>query len=135
LAETVFDTLNLKACLFAIDRYFEEHGVRLPVMISVTVFPGGRTLTAQTLEAFWISIAHFDMLSVGINCALGVDQMRPYVEELSAIAPVYTSCYPNAGLPNAVGEFDDTPEHVAAALGDFARSGWLNFAGGCCGTT
>jgi 5-methyltetrahydrofolate--homocysteine methyltransferase len=135
LAETVFDTLNLKACLFAIDRYFDEHKVRLPVMISVTVFQGGRTLTAQTLEAFWASIAHFDMLSVGINCALGVDQMRPYVENLAVISPVYTSCYPNAGLPNALGEFDDTPEHMAAALGEFTRNGWLNLVGGCCGTT
>ncbi|HEV3261009.1 MAG TPA: methionine synthase [Gemmataceae bacterium] len=135
LAETVFDTLNLKACLFAIDRYFEEHGVLLPVMISVTIFPGGRNLTAQTVEAFWMSIGQFDMLSVGINCAVGVDQMRPYVENLSAIAPVYMSCHPNAGLPNALGEFDDTPEHMAAALGEFARNGWLNLAGGCCGTT
>ncbi|MBV9124299.1 MAG: homocysteine S-methyltransferase family protein, partial [Planctomycetes bacterium] len=134
LAETVFDTLNLKACLFAIDQYFEKHGVRLPVMISVTIFPGGRTLTAQTVEAFWTSISQFDMLSVGINCALGVEQMRPYVENLAAIAPVYTSCYPNAGLPNELGEFDDTPEHMARALREFAANGWLNIVGGCCGT-
>jgi 5-methyltetrahydrofolate--homocysteine methyltransferase len=135
VAETTFDTLNLKACLFAIDQYFERHVIRLPVMISVTVFEGGRTLTAQTLEAFWTSISQFDMLSVGINCALGVEQMRPHIESLSAIAPVYTSCYPNAGLPNELGEFDDTPEHMARVLGEFARNGWLNIAGGCCGTT
>ncbi len=135
LAETSFDTLNLKACLFAIDDYFERHNVRLPVMVSFTIFQGGRTLTAQTVEACWISLSHFGMLSVGINCALGVEQMRPYVENLSAIAPVFTSCYPNAGLPNAMGEFDDTPEHMAAILGEFARQGWVNLVGGCCGTT
>jgi len=135
LVETVFDTLNLKAALFAIDRYFEEHGVKLPVMISVTVFQGGRTLTGQTLEAFWASISQFDMLSVGINCALGVEQMRPYIETLAGFAPVPTSCYPNAGLPNALGEFDDTPEHMARALREFAENGWLNLVGGCCGTT
>jgi 5-methyltetrahydrofolate--homocysteine methyltransferase len=135
LAETVFDPLNLKACLFAIDQYFEEQQVRLPVMISVTIFKGGRTLTSQTIEAFWASIAQFDMLSVGINCALGVDQMRPYVEDLSDIAPVFTSCHPNAGLPNAFGGFDDTPEHMARVLGEFAANGWVNVVGGCCGTT
>jgi 5-methyltetrahydrofolate--homocysteine methyltransferase len=135
LVETIFDPLNCKACLFAIDRYFTKHGVRLPVMISVTIFDGGRTLTGQTLQAFWIAVSQFDMLSVGINCALGVEQMRPYIEELAGIAPVFTSCYPNAGLPNALGEFDDTPEHMAVALGEFARCGWLNFVGGCCGTT
>lgn len=135
LAETVFDTLNLKACLFALEEYFERTGTRLPVMISVTIFEGGRTLTAQTLEGFWASVAHFDMLSVGINCALGVEQMRPHVETLAGLASVYTSCYPNAGLPNALGEFDDTPEHMARVLGDFAREGWLNMVGGCCGTT
>jgi 5-methyltetrahydrofolate--homocysteine methyltransferase len=135
LAETVFDPLNLKACLFAIDRYFDRNEVRLPVMISVTIFPGGRTLTMQTIEAFWTSIAQFDMLSVGINCSLGVDQMRPYVEDLSTIAPVFTSCYPNAGMPNEMGEFDDTPEHMARVLGQFAANGWVNLVGGCCGTT
>ncbi len=135
LAETSFDTLNMKACLFAIDEYFDRHEIKLPVMVSATIFDGGRTLTAQTLEAFWASVAHFDMTSVGINCALGVDQMRPYVEELAKVAPVPTSCYPNAGLPNALGEFDDTPEHMADALGAFARNGWLNLVGGCCGST
>jgi 5-methyltetrahydrofolate--homocysteine methyltransferase len=135
LAETTFDTLNLKACLFAIDRYFEEHGVRLPVMVSLTIFEGGRTLTMQTVEAAWISVSHFDMLSVGLNCALGVEQMRPYIENLAGIAPVFVSCYPNAGLPNELGEFDDTPDHMARVLGEFAANGWLNIVGGCCGTT
>jgi 5-methyltetrahydrofolate--homocysteine methyltransferase len=135
VVETIFDVLNSKAALFAIDQYFEKHGIRVPVMVSVTIFPGGRTMTAQTLEAFWATVAPYDSFSVGINCALGVDQMRPYVETLAAITPSYTSCYPNAGLPNALGEFDDTPEHMAKALGEFARAGWLNFVGGCCGST
>ncbi|HEV3164963.1 MAG TPA: methionine synthase, partial [Isosphaeraceae bacterium] len=141
LAETVFDTLNLKACLFAIDQFFEVNGIRLPVMVSTTIFPGGRTLTAQTIEAFWASVSHFDMLSVGINCALGVDQMRSFVEEFAAFAPVYFSCYPNAGLPNELGEFDDSPgalgspDHMAKVLGELAERGCLNLVGGCCGTT
>ena len=135
LLETCFDTLNLKAGLFAIDQYFEGKPNRLPTMISVTIFDGGRTLTAQSIDAFWISIAHFDMLSVGINCALGVDQMRPYIENLSDIASARTSCYPNAGLPNALGEFDETPTHMAKALREFAENGFLNMVGGCCGTT
>ncbi len=135
LAETSFDTLNLKACLFAIDEYFERHQVRLPVMVSFTIFQGGRTLTAQTIEACWTSLAHFDMLSVGINCALGGEQMRPYVETLSSLAPVFTSCYPNAGLPNELGEFDDTPEHMVRILAEFAHNGWVNVVGGCCGST
>jgi 5-methyltetrahydrofolate--homocysteine methyltransferase len=140
LAETAFDTLNLKACLFAIDQYFEKHGVRLPVMVSTTIFDGGVTLTAQTIEAFWASVSHFDMLSVGINCALGADQMRPYVETLAEIAPVFMSCYPNAGLPNALGEFDDSPgslgspDHMARVAREFAENSWLNIVGGCCGT-
>jgi 5-methyltetrahydrofolate--homocysteine methyltransferase len=136
LAETAFDTLNLKACLFAIDEYFEETDVRLPVMASATITDkSGRTLSGQTIEAFWISVSHFDLFSVGINCALGADQMRPYVESLAAIAPVYVSCHPNAGLPNAMGEYDDTPEHMGQVLGEFAASGWLNIVGGCCGST
>lgn len=140
LAETAFDTLNLKACLFAIDQYFETHGKRLPVMVSTTIFPGGRTLTAQTLEAFWASVSQFDMFSVGINCALGIDQMRPYVEALSEVATVPLSCYSNAGLPNALGEFDDSPgalgspDYMARRIGEFAANGWLNIVGGCCGT-
>jgi 5-methyltetrahydrofolate--homocysteine methyltransferase len=135
LPETAFDTLVLKACLFAIEKYFEDHQVRLPVMASFTIFQGGRTLSAQTIEACWTSIAHADLLSVGMNCALGPDHMRPYVEELSRIAPIYVSCYPNAGLPNAFGGFDETPEKMAATLAEFAEQGWLNIVGGCCGTT
>ena len=136
LAETVFDTLNGKACLFAIDQFFEDHGRRVPVMVSVTITDrSGRTLSGQTIEAFWNAIAHMPLLSVGINCALGAKQMRPYIEELATIAPVYVSCYPNAGLPNAFGGFDETPEIMAADLGEFASSGWLNIVGGCCGTT
>ncbi len=135
LCETAFDTLVMKACLFAIDEYFESTGARLPVMASFTVFEGGRTLSAQTVEACWNSIAHADLLSVGINCALGPQMLRPYLEELSRIAPIYVSCYPNAGLPNAFGGFDETPEMMARTLGEFASSGWLNIVGGCCGTT
>ncbi|MHB0955826.1 MAG: methionine synthase [Pirellulaceae bacterium] len=134
--ETVFDTLNLKACLFAIDRYFVEHGITLPVMASVTIIDrAGRTLSGQTIEAFWNSIAHFPLLSVGINCAWGPDEMRPYVAELAKMAPVYISCHPNAGLPNEFGGFDLTPEQMATTLRAFADQGWLNIVGGCCGTT
>ncbi|MHB8411990.1 MAG: methionine synthase [Candidatus Acidiferrales bacterium] len=136
LVETIFDTLNSKAALFAIDQYFEESGKRVPVMASVTITDqSGRTLSGQTVEAFWISVSHMNLLSVGINCALGAKQMRPYIEELSRVAPIYISCYPNAGLPNAFGGFDETPESMAADLGDFAANGWLNIVGGCCGTT
>jgi 5-methyltetrahydrofolate--homocysteine methyltransferase len=135
LPETAFDTLVLKACLFAIDKYFVDHDVRLPVMASITIFQGGRTLSAQTIEAAWTSISHADLLSVGINCALGPEHMRPYLEELSQIVPVYVSCYPNAGLPNAFGGFDETPEQMARTLADYASNGWLNLVGGCCGST
>jgi 5-methyltetrahydrofolate--homocysteine methyltransferase len=135
LVETAFDTLVLKSALFAIDKLFVDLGVRIPVMASFTVFQGGRTLSGQTVEACWNSISHAELLSVGINCALGPEMLRPYVEELSAIAPILTSCYPNAGLPNAFGGFDETPEMMARALGEFAANGWLNFVGGCCGTT
>ena len=136
LCETVFDTLVLKAAMAAIDRHFEESGRRVPVMVSVTITDrSGRTLSGQTVEAFWISIAHMPLLSVGINCALGAREMRPYIEELSRIAPVPVSCYPNAGLPNAFGGFDETPVSMAADLRGFAESGWLNMVGGCCGTT
>ncbi len=134
--ETTFDTLNLKACLFAIERYFEEHQVRLPVMASVTITDqAGRTLSGQTIEAFWNSIASYELLAVGINCALGPAQMRPYVEELSRIAPVYVSCHPNAGLPNEFGGFDLSPHEMACTLKEFVDNGWLNIVGGCCGTT
>jgi 5-methyltetrahydrofolate--homocysteine methyltransferase len=134
--ETAFDTLNLKACLFAIDTFFEQHQIRLPVMVSVTIpDASGRTLSGQTVAAMWNSISHFPLLSVGINCALGPERMRPYVEELSAIAPVYLSCHPNAGLPNEFGGYDQTPAQMAAVLSEFVDAGWLNIVGGCCGTT
>jgi 5-methyltetrahydrofolate--homocysteine methyltransferase len=133
--ETTFDTLNLKACLFAIDRYFEDTGRELPVMASVTITDAsGRTLSGQTVEAFWNSISHFPLLSVGINCALGPEKMRPYLEELSEIAPVYISLHPNAGLPNEFGGYDQTPEEMGAAIREYAEEGWLNIVGGCCGT-
>jgi 5-methyltetrahydrofolate--homocysteine methyltransferase len=136
LLETVFDTLNAKAALFAVDQYFETHHQRVPIMVSVTITDrSGRTLSGQTIEAFWNSISHMPVLSVGINCALGAREMRSYIEELSQIAPVYISCYPNAGLPNAFGGFDETPAMMSADLQDFAAQGWLNIVGGCCGTT
>ncbi len=134
--ETTFDTLNLKACLFAISKYFDDHDVELPVIASVTITDdAGRTLSGQTIEAFWNSVSHFDLTGVGINCALGPEKMRAYVEELSRIAPVYISCHPNAGLPNEMGGFDQTPESMANTLREFVESGWLNVLGGCCGTT
>ena len=138
LVETIFDTLVAKAALFALEKCFEAVGRRLPVMASVTIADqSGRTLSGQTVEAFWNSIAHVPLLSVGLNCALGPKQMRPYLEELSGLAPIRTSCYPNAGLPNPLSEtgFDETAEMVSGALREFAASGWLNIVGGCCGTT
>lgn len=136
LLETIFDTLNAKAALFAITRYQEDTGRNVPIMASVTITDqSGRTLSGQLIEAFWNSISHVPLLSVGINCALGAKQMRPYIEELAQVAPVYISCYPNAGLPNAFGGFDETPERMAADLRDFADQGWLNIVGGCCGST
>ncbi len=136
LVETIFDTLNAKAAFFAIDQYRQEQGLSIPVMVSVTITDqSGRTLSGQTIEAFWHSIADTDPFSVGINCALGAKQMRPYIEELSKLAPVYISCHPNAGLPNAFGGFDETPELMAADLREFAGNGWLNIVGGCCGST
>ncbi|HYM62853.1 MAG TPA: methionine synthase, partial [Thermoanaerobaculia bacterium] len=136
LPETTFDTLNLKAALFAIEAYFAESGRRLPVMASVTITDAsGRTLSGQTVEAFWNSVSHAKLLSIGLNCALGAKEMRPHVEELSSIAPIFVTCYPNAGLPNALGEYDETPQSMAAIIREFGESGWLNMAGGCCGTT
>lgn len=136
LVETIFDTLNAKACLAAIQDIFEEVGRALPVMASVTITDrSGRTLSGQTLEAFWISISHAPLFSVGINCALGPELMRPFVEELSGLAPIWTSCHPNAGLPNEFGGYDETPEQMACVLEEFAANGWLNIVGGCCGTT
>ncbi len=136
LVETIFDTLNCKAALFAIEAVFDELGRRVPVMISVTITDrSGRTLSGQTISAFYNSIRHAKPFAVGINCALGGDDMRPYVEELAAIAECPVSCYPNAGLPNAFGGYDETPADMARVLGDFAKQGWLNFVGGCCGST
>jgi 5-methyltetrahydrofolate--homocysteine methyltransferase len=136
LVETAFDTLNMKACLIAIEESFAARGQRLPVMLSVTITDrSGRTLSGQTIDAWWVSIAHARPLSVGINCALGAAEMRPYLAELAEMANTYVSCYPNAGLPNAFGEYDEQPETTAALVGEFARSGLVNFVGGCCGTT
>ncbi|HLK38351.1 MAG TPA: methionine synthase [Polyangiaceae bacterium] len=136
LLETIFDTLNAKAALVAIEDVFDEIGTRLPVMISVTIVDkSGRTLSGQTVEAFWTSVAHARPLSVGINCSLGARQMRPYVEELSSIADVFVSCYPNAGLPNGFGEFEEDAETTSTLVGAFASEGLVNVVGGCCGTT
>ncbi|TAK88177.1 MAG: methionine synthase [Betaproteobacteria bacterium] len=136
LVETVFDTLNAKAALFAIETLFEARGARLPVMISGTITDAsGRTLSGQTAEAFYNSVRHARPLAVGLNCALGATQLRPYIEELARIAEMRVSCHPNAGLPNAFGEYEDTPEAMAREIGEWARAGWLNLAGGCCGTT
>jgi len=135
LPETSFDTLVMKACLFAIDRFFDETGTRLPVMISGTIFDNGRTLSAQPVEAFYYSVSHFDALSVGLNCAVGVDLMRDSIESLSSICRSGVSCYPNAGMPDGFGGFLGDKDHTAAVLGEFAQNGWLNIVGGCCGTT
>jgi 5-methyltetrahydrofolate--homocysteine methyltransferase len=136
VCETVFDTLTLKAGLFAIEKYFEDHDIRLPVMVSMTITDlSGRTLSGQTIEAFWQSISQAELLSVGINCSLGAADMRAYVSDLAKHTPLYMSCYPNAGLPNEFGEYDETPENVAAVLDSFAEEGWLNIVGGCCGST
>ncbi len=136
LAETAFDTLNLKAALFAVQKYFDDTGNRLPLMASLTITDAsGRTLSGQTVEACWNSISHAPLFSVGINCALGAKEMRPHIEELSSLAPVSITCYPNAGLPNALGTYDETPGSMSAMLRDFAANGWLNVVGGCCGTT
>jgi 5-methyltetrahydrofolate--homocysteine methyltransferase len=135
LPETSFDTLNMKSCLKAIEQVFAETGRRIPVMVSGTIFTGGRTLTGQTLEAFWAAVSHFPMTSVGLNCALGPAQMRTYLESLAHIAPKYISCYPNAGMPDGMGGFDASPSDVAKNIREFAKNGWVNIVGGCCGTT
>jgi 5-methyltetrahydrofolate--homocysteine methyltransferase len=136
LLETIFDTLGAKAGIVAIENVFEQKGVRLPVMISVTITDrSGRTLSGQTIDAFYVSIRHARPFSVGINCALGARDMRPYLAELARIAECYVTSYPNAGLPNAFGEYDEKPEETAALLRDFASSGFANILGGCCGTT
>lgn len=136
LVETIFDTLNAKAAIYAIKKYFAASGKEVPIMISGTITDAsGRTLSGQTLEAFYISVSHAKPLSVGLNCALGAKEMRPHIEELSEIAGCYTSAYPNAGLPNAFGEYDEQPEETAHILEDWAREGFVNIVGGCCGTT
>ncbi len=136
LVETIFDTLNAKAAIFALESWFSEHALRLPVMISGTITDqSGRTLTGQTAEAFWHSVMHARPISVGLNCALGARALRPYVQELSRVAPVYLSTHPNAGLPNEFGGYDETPETMAATLREFGEHGFLNIVGGCCGTT
>ena len=136
MVETIFDTLNAKAAIFALEEYFAQHGVRLPVMISGTITDqSGRTLTGQTVEAFWHSVMHARPISVGLNCALGAAQLREYVQDLARIAPTAVSTHPNAGLPNAFGGYDETPESMAKIIGEFARSGLVNIVGGCCGTT
>jgi 5-methyltetrahydrofolate--homocysteine methyltransferase len=136
LVETVFDTLNCKAALYACNEYFDTTGKRVPLMVSGSIVDmSGRTLSGQTGEAFWNSISHAELFSVGLNCSLGAKEMRPYIEELSTKADVFISCYPNAGLPNAFGGYDELPEETAAYLLDFAKSGFVNMVGGCCGTT
>jgi len=138
MVETIFDTLNAKAALFAIERHFEQHGVRVPIMISGTITDAsGRTLSGQTTEAFWNSLSHAKPLSIGLNCALGAELMRPYVEEMSRVASCNVSAHPNAGLPNPLSEtgYDELPEKTARLVKEFATSGFLNIAGGCCGTT
>ncbi len=136
LVETVFDTLNCKAVMFAAEQFFEDEGYRVPVMISGTITDAsGRTLSGQTTEAFWNSVAGYRPMCVGLNCALGAEDLRPYIRELSRVADVPVSIYPNAGLPNEFGEYDDTPAYMAEVLAEFARSGFLNLVGGCCGTT
>lgn len=137
LIETIFDTLNAKAAIFAAKKFFRENpGKEKEIMISGTITDAsGRTLSGQTLEAFYISVAHADPLSVGLNCALGAKEMRAHVEELSQIANCYVSAYPNAGLPNAMGEYDEEPLQTASFLDDWAKEGFVNIVGGCCGTT
>jgi len=137
LIETIFDTLNAKAAIYAIKKYFRDtKKTALPIMISGTITDAsGRTLSGQTLEAFYNSVMHAKPLSIGLNCALGAKEMRPHIEELSQIASCYVSAYPNAGLPNAMGEYDENPEDTGHYLEDWAKEGWVNIVGGCCGTT
>ncbi|PIW69090.1 MAG: methionine synthase, partial [Ignavibacteriales bacterium CG12_big_fil_rev_8_21_14_0_65_30_8] len=137
MIETIFDTLNAKAAIYAVDKVCSEKRINIPIMISGTIVDqSGRTLSGQTTEAFWISVAHTkNLISVGLNCSLGAKQMRPFVEELSRIANVYLSVYPNAGLPNEMGEYDETPNITSGVLEEFAEAGFINLVGGCCGTT
>jgi 5-methyltetrahydrofolate--homocysteine methyltransferase len=138
LVETIFDTLNGKAALFALETFFDELGRRFPVIVSGTITDAsGRTLSGQTTEAFWNSVRHVRPLAVGLNCSLGAALMRPYIEEMARVAQAFVSCYPNAGLPNPMSEtgYDETPLETARLLEDFARAGFVNLVGGCCGTT
>ncbi len=137
LIETIFDTLNAKAAIFATKQFFRAKGTpELPIMISGTITDAsGRTLSGQTLEAFYISVKHANPISIGLNCALGAQEMRGHIEELSSISACYTSAYPNAGLPNAMGEYDEQPHETAHFIEEWAKEGWVNIVGGCCGTT
>ena len=138
LVETVFDTLNAKAALYAIEEAFDRRSARLPIIVSGTITDAsGRTLSGQTPEAFWNSVRHVQPLAVGLNCALGAALMRPYIEELARVADTFVSCYPNAGLPNPMSDtgYDEGPDETSRMIGDFARSGFVNIVGGCCGTT
>ncbi|MEO7199893.1 MAG: homocysteine S-methyltransferase family protein, partial [Dokdonella sp.] len=136
MVETIFDTLNAKAALFALSELFHRRGARLPIMVSGTITDrSGRTLSGQTPEAFYYSVRHARPLAVGFNCALGAEDLRPHLQTLARLAETHVSTHPNAGLPNAFGEYDETPEHMAGIIGGFARDGLLNLVGGCCGTT
>ncbi len=137
LIETIFDTLNAKAAIYAAKNYFRQNNIpELPIMISGTITDAsGRTLSGQTLEAFYVSVMHANPISIGLNCALGASEMRPHIEELSQIAGCYTSAYPNAGLPNAFGEYDEQPHETAHIIEEWAKEGFVNIVGGCCGTT
>ena len=136
LVETIFDTLNAKAALFAIDEVYEDRGVKLPIMVSGTITDqSGRTLTGQTTEAFLISVSHMPLLTIGLNCALGASMMRPYLQVLDQRSPFGVSAHPNAGLPNEFGKYDESPEMMAEQIKDFLDEGLINIIGGCCGTT
>ena len=136
LVETIFDTLNAKAALFAIDKYFENEDMSLPIMVSGTITDAsGRTLSGQTVEAFWVSVSHMNLFSVGFNCALGAKEMRPHLKTVAALSDCYVSAYPNAGLPNELGEYVQSPEEMKAFIREFCESGFVNIIGGCCGTT
>jgi 5-methyltetrahydrofolate--homocysteine methyltransferase len=136
LVETIFDTLNAKAALFAIQEVFDEQGIELPIMVSGTITDAsGRTLSGQTTQAFLISVSHMNLLSVGLNCALGADQLRPYLQVLDKESPFFVSAHPNAGLPNEFGEYDETPELMGEQIEEYLKEGLVNVVGGCCGTT
>jgi 5-methyltetrahydrofolate--homocysteine methyltransferase len=136
LVETIFDTLNAKAALFGIQELFEEIGKELPIMVSGTITDAsGRTLSGQTTEAFLISVSHVPLLSIGLNCALGAKQLRPYLQVLNEQSPFFVSAYPNAGLPNEFGQYDEGPQEMGGQIEEFLKEGLVNIIGGCCGTT